>query len=158
MRDCSRHGVYVCGAIMKKIEVKKHINRDVRVAYVKGKQVIKTDAHLNSADPLTELAEVWCVNGDRVLVHFSQLRPFHKVKKTVEEQLQGEVESHPIGKTNGAYRALIDAYKTLKFYGDSRSWMESTSGKYLGQIMDVKWNAAAQSLKVIEQYVEENFL
>jgi len=146
---------------MKKSEVKAHIGREVRVAYVLAGRAFKSEALLHSADPVTEIAEVRCINGHRVKVHFSQLKHLNRVKKTVEEQLQtiaGNATACSAGQISAGFLALLEAYKTLKFYGDTRSWMESIHGKYLGQIMDVKWSAAQNTVKLIEKHVEENFI
>ena len=140
---------------MKKCDVKKHISRDVRVAYIKGDKSIKTDAVLHSADPITEIAEVYCINGDRVRVHFSQLRKIKKVILPIEEKLSNcATNTYTTEEAQKAFQSLREAYLALKFYADTRSWMESTSGRFLGQIVDIKWSRAQEAIK----HVEENFI
>lgn len=141
---------------MKRSDVKNHISREVRVYYVKDKKTVKAEGILHSADPVTEVAEVWCSNKERVFVHFSQLRHFKKKIVDLEGKFKTCAEqAYTTEEAKNAFKCLLESYKALKFYGDQRSWMETVGGgRYLGQITDVKWSKAQEALT----YVEENFL
>lgn len=140
---------------MKKSEIKERIHKEVRVFYVENDRTIKTVGILHAVNFKEEIAEVWCSNGKQIKVHLSQLKKLDQNIIPLEKRLEDATNNFFSNEeAKNAFKCLLEAYKTLKFYADTRTWIQSTSGKYLGEISSVKWKRAQDTL----DYVEKNFI